>query len=37
MLGLFGKSPADYGYEVSISQDDMDEIHDFIEGWDHEG
>lgn len=37
MLGLFGKSPADYGYEISISQDDMDEIHDFIEGWDHEG
>lgn len=37
MLGLFKKSPADYGYEVSISQDDIDEIHDFIEGWNHEG
>jgi len=37
LLGLFKKSPADYGYEISISQDDMDEIHDFIEGWNHEG
>jgi len=37
MLGLFKKSPAEYGYEISISQDDMDEIHDFIEGWNHDG
>lgn len=31
-LGLFNKSPGDYGYEISISQADMDEIHDFLEG-----
>jgi Zn-dependent peptidase ImmA (M78 family) len=36
-LHLFNKSPADYGYEISISQDDMDEIHDFLEGWNHDG
>lgn len=39
MLGLFKKSPADYDYEISISpddMDDMDEIHDFIEGWNHD-
>ncbi|MDD3366034.1 MAG: ImmA/IrrE family metallo-endopeptidase [Sphaerochaetaceae bacterium] len=31
-LRLFNKSPADFGYEISISQDDVAEIHDFIEG-----
>jgi Zn-dependent peptidase ImmA (M78 family) len=36
LLERFKKSPADYGYEISISQDDMDEIHDFIEGWNHD-
>lgn len=30
-LRLFNKSPADFGYKISISQDDIDEIHDFIE------
>ncbi len=35
-LGLFHKSPADFGYEISISQDDIDEIHDFIGGWNHD-
>lgn len=37
LLGRFKKSPADYGYEISISQDDMEEIHHFIEGWNDEG
>nr|WP_319520899.1 hypothetical protein [uncultured Sphaerochaeta sp.] len=37
LLGRFKKSPSDYGYEISISQDDMDEMHDFIEGWNHDG
>lgn len=37
LLSLFGKSPADYDYEISISQDDIDEIHDFLEGWNHDG
>jgi Zn-dependent peptidase ImmA (M78 family) len=37
LLGRFKKCPSDYGYEISISQDDMDEMHDFIEGWDHDG
>jgi hypothetical protein len=36
ILGLFNKSPADYGYEISISQDDIDEIRDFIESSNHE-
>lgn len=36
ILGLFNKSPADYGYEISISQDDIDEFRDFIESWNHE-
>ena len=35
-LRLFNKDPADFGYEILISQDDVDEIHDFIEGWNHE-
>lgn len=35
-LQLFNKSPTDYGYEVSVSQDDIDEIYDFIEGWGHD-
>lgn len=37
ILGRFNKHPADYGYEISILQDDMDEIHDIIEGWDNDG
>lgn len=37
LLGLFNKSPGDYGYEVSISEEDRAEIDDFIEGWNHEG
>ena len=37
LLGLFNKSPSDYGYEVSISEEDRAEIDDFIEGWNHEG
>ncbi|MBJ2357317.1 ImmA/IrrE family metallo-endopeptidase [Sphaerochaeta sp. S2] len=37
LLGRFKKSPSDYGYEISISQDDMDEMHDFIEGRNHDG
>jgi Zn-dependent peptidase ImmA (M78 family) len=37
LLGRFKKSPSDYGYEISISQDDMNEMHDFIEGWNHDG
>jgi Zn-dependent peptidase ImmA (M78 family) len=36
LLGRFKKSPSDYGYEISISQDDMNEMHDFIEGWNHD-
>jgi len=36
ILGLFNKSPADYGYEISVSQDDIDELRDFIESWKHE-
>jgi Zn-dependent peptidase ImmA (M78 family) len=36
ILGLFNKCPADYGYEISVSQDDMDEILDFIEEWNHD-
>ncbi len=35
-LRLFNKCPADYGYEISVSQDDIDEIHDFFEGWNHD-
>lgn len=31
-LGLFDKTPSDYGYDIMISQDDIDEIQDFIEG-----
>lgn len=32
-LKLFNKSPADFGYEILISQDDLDEIDDFLESW----
>lgn len=35
-LGLFAKSPSDYGYEISVSQDDLDELRDFFEDEDHE-
>ena len=33
LLRQFNQSPADYGYEISIPQDNM---HDFIEGWNHD-
>ncbi len=36
LLRQFNQSPADYGHEISISQEDMDEMHDFIEGWNHD-
>ncbi len=36
MLGLFNKNPADYGYEIIISQDDINEVNDFIEGWNND-
>ena len=36
ILGQFNKSPADYGHEITVSQDDIDEILDFFEGCDHE-
>jgi Zn-dependent peptidase ImmA (M78 family) len=32
ILRVFDKTPADFGYEISISQDDVDEIHDFLNG-----
>lgn len=35
-LGLFDKSPSDFGYEISVSQDDIDELRDFFEDGDHE-
>lgn len=35
-LKLFNKDPADFGYEISISQDALDEIDDFIRGWENE-
>ena len=35
-LGLFAKSPSDYGYEISVSQDDLEELRDFFEDEDHE-
>lgn len=36
ILGLFDKSPSDFGYEISVSQDDLDELRDFLEDEDHE-
>lgn len=36
ILGQFNKSPADYGHEITVSPDDIDEILDFFEGCDHE-
>lgn len=36
ILGQFSKSPADYGHEITVSPDDIDEILDFFEGCDHE-
>lgn len=36
LLKQFNKNPAEYGYEISISQEDLDEMHDFIEGWNHD-
>lgn len=37
LLRLFDKNPADYGFDISITPDDMHEIHDFLEGWNHDG
>jgi Zn-dependent peptidase ImmA (M78 family) len=31
ILELFNKSPSDFGYEISVSQDDLDELRDFFE------
>lgn len=36
ILGLFNKNPSDYGYEISVSKDDLDEISDLFEDEDHE-
>lgn len=36
LLNLFARSPEDFGYEISVSQEDIQEINDFIEGWNHE-
>ena len=36
VLGLFKKNPSDYGYEISVSKDDLDEISDLFEDEDHE-
>jgi len=36
LLDLFNRNPDDFGYEVSVSQEDIKEINDFIEGWNHE-
>lgn len=33
-LRLFNKNPADFGYEIKVEQEDIDEINDFIRGWD---
>ena len=35
-LRMFGKDPADFGYEITISQEDKDEIEEFISGGDSE-
>lgn len=35
ILNLFDKDPNDYGYEIAISQDDIDEFNNFFEGWDN--
>lgn len=35
-LGLFDKNPSDFGYEISVSQDDLDELSDFLEAEDRE-
>lgn len=36
-LKLFNKSPNDFGYEITVSQEDIDEFDSFIRGWDSEG
>jgi Zn-dependent peptidase ImmA (M78 family) len=36
-LRLFNKTPADFGYEIFISPDDVDEMNDFFDSWHHEG
>ncbi len=36
ILGLFNKNPSDYGYEISVLKDDLDEISDLFEDEDHE-
>jgi len=33
LLGLFNKNPADYGYDISVLQEDLNEIDKLIEGW----
>jgi Zn-dependent peptidase ImmA (M78 family) len=35
-LALFNRNPADFGYEISVSQDTIDEIDDLIRGWESE-
>ena len=37
ILRLFDKTPADFGYEISVLQDDADEINDFFNEGRHEG
>ncbi len=36
LLNLFDRSPDDFGYEIAVSQEDIREMNDFIEGWSHE-
>ena len=36
LLGQFNKSPSDFGYEISVSQDDLDELSEFFKDEDHE-
>ncbi len=35
-LRMFGKDPSDFGYAITISQEDKDEIEEFISGGDSE-
>lgn len=32
LLMLFGKSPEDLGYELTVSPDDLDDLNDLFEG-----
>ncbi len=34
LLGLFGKSPADFGFELGVNAEDMDELQELFEGGD---